>query len=37
MNVNRSLKLCLNLNGIWDFFFFTSFFFQFDDNFNEFV
>ena len=26
MNVNRSLKLCLNLNGIWEFFW-TSFFF----------
>ena len=31
MNVNRSLKLCLNLNGIWEFFW-TSFFFSFNDN-----
>ena len=27
MNVNRSLKFCLNLNGIWEFFW-TLFFFS---------
>ena len=37
MNVNRRLKLCLNLNGIWEFFLEFVFFFSFDYNFNEFV
>ena len=31
MNVNRSLKLCLNLNAIWEFLW-NSFFFSFDYN-----
>ena len=32
MNVNPSLNLCLNFNGIWEFFWNSFFFFSFDYN-----